>query len=597
MKRYCICVFWEKNGIVRDYFTYYIKGLQEVAEKILVVVNGTITDESRKKLKDLDVDIMERQNKGLDFGGWKDAIEKIGYEKLGEYNELILTNNSCYGPIYPLSEMFDTMNTRNCDFWGITKHPETSDRVIKKDKTTKIIKHIQSYFLVFKRNMFMSNEFRKFWRNVKYYTEYNKVVGYYEIKFTKHFEDCGFISDTYINFDKYNNILKNPVIITDIQIDEDRLPLVKKKFFSSHRTFLNSSLTLQSNKTIDLIKNKTNYNINLIYDDLIKTQLVSNLQKSLHLNYVLSSENSCETLNQPKIALILHIYYPDLIDYCYNYALSMPENSDIYLVTSREDTKSLIEEKFKDFPCNKLEIRVKPNRGRDVSAYLVTCRDIFDKYDYICCMHDKKTNYKDITAGENFSYHCFECNLKSKDYVKNIINTFNNNPYIGLLCPLPVEFAGIKTIANEIPLKDKTWVAELFKTLNLSIPFDPHPIAPYGSMFWIRGNAIQPLFRKNWQYEDFPEEPLPIDGTISHAIERIYAFVAQEAGYFTGLISPDSYMPVYLDNIMDYFLRTKLQINNQISSLEKIFSITNNYQNGNKVKQIYILGKKFLCQK
>ena len=48
-KRCCICVFWDKQGIVRDYVTYYIKGLQKIAEKVIVTVNGIITDDSREK--------------------------------------------------------------------------------------------------------------------------------------------------------------------------------------------------------------------------------------------------------------------------------------------------------------------------------------------------------------------------------------------------------------------------------------------------------------------------------------------------------------------------------------------------------------------
>jgi lipopolysaccharide biosynthesis protein len=46
-----ICVFWEKNGILRDYVEYYLKGLQQIAKKILVVVNGKISSDSICKLK------------------------------------------------------------------------------------------------------------------------------------------------------------------------------------------------------------------------------------------------------------------------------------------------------------------------------------------------------------------------------------------------------------------------------------------------------------------------------------------------------------------------------------------------------------------
>ena len=120
--RFCICVFEEKDNIVRDYVIYYLKGLQEVANKIVVVVNGEITVESRAKLQALNVEIFQRENKGFDFGAWKDAIVQIGYDELLKYDELILTDTTCYGPIYSLTDMFEEMSSRYCDFWGITKH-------------------------------------------------------------------------------------------------------------------------------------------------------------------------------------------------------------------------------------------------------------------------------------------------------------------------------------------------------------------------------------------------------------------------------------------------------------------------------------------
>ena len=96
----CICVFYEKDGIVRNYVSYYIRALTEVASKIIVVVNGKISEEGLTTLKDFDnVEIIKRENKGLDFGAWKETIDKIGYENLKEYDNIILTNTTCYGPV------------------------------------------------------------------------------------------------------------------------------------------------------------------------------------------------------------------------------------------------------------------------------------------------------------------------------------------------------------------------------------------------------------------------------------------------------------------------------------------------------------------
>lgn len=47
-KRLTICVFWDKEGVLRDYALFYINALKEFSEKFLIVVNGAITEESQK---------------------------------------------------------------------------------------------------------------------------------------------------------------------------------------------------------------------------------------------------------------------------------------------------------------------------------------------------------------------------------------------------------------------------------------------------------------------------------------------------------------------------------------------------------------------
>ena len=77
---------------------------------------------------------------------------------------------------------------------------------------------------------------------------------------------------------------------------------------------------------------------------------------------------------------------------------------------------------------------------------------------------------------------------------------------------------------------------KLYEMLSLSIPFDNYPVAPYGSMFWVKSRAMKPLFRHKWINDDFPEEPIEADGTILHAIERIIPLVIQESGYYVSYV-------------------------------------------------------------
>ena len=61
---------------------------------------------------------------------------------------------------------------------------------------------------------------------------------------------------------------------------------------------------------------------------------------------------------------------------------------------------------------------------------------------------------------------------------------------------------------------------------------------PVGNMFWFRPGALRPLLESNIDYKDFPEEPIPNDGTLAHAVERILLYVAQHEGYSSSAIEP-----------------------------------------------------------
>ena len=50
-------------------------------------------------------------------------------------------------------------------------------------------------------------------------------------------------------------------------------------------------------------------------------------------------------------------------------------------------------------------------------------------------------------------------------------------------------------------------------------------------MFWARPSALAPLLELGLDWDDYPEETLPNDGTILHAIERLLPFAAKEKGF------------------------------------------------------------------
>ncbi len=49
-------------------------------------------------------------------------------------------------------------------------------------------------------------------------------------------------------------------------------------------------------------------------------------------------------------------------------------------------------------------------------------------------------------------------------------------------------------------------------------------------MFWARVDAILPLFTSILA-ENFPNEKGQADGTLAHAIERLWVYIAEYSGY------------------------------------------------------------------
>ncbi len=133
--------------------------------------------------------------------------------------------------------------------------------------------------------------------------------------------------------------------------------------------------------------------------------------------------------------------------------------------------------------------------------------------------------------GASFGYVCNENVCKNAAHVLNVLCEFEKDPYLGILCP-PFPTHGVYFMNMSSggwgPNFENT--KKLMKELGVDVPIsgEKSPIAPLRQCVLVPPpKALAPLFDHGWKHTDFPPEPLPQDGTISHAIERVYPFVAQ----------------------------------------------------------------------
>lgn len=559
MKRVAIYFFYDKDGVVDRYVNYFLEDFKQNLDRLIVVCNGKLTPEGREEFSKYTNEIIVRENKGFDVWAYKEGIEYIGWDNLKNYDELIMLNMTIMGPIYSFKEMFDEMDSRKeLDFWGITKFHKFPVDPWGLIKYGYIPEHIQSHFIAVRNPMLTSYEFKQHWEKMRMINTYFESVSYHESIFTKKFNDKGFKSDAYIDSEDLKDFTDHPIIDYPKKIiEEKRCPIFKRRsFFNPYDDFLTRSIGGQSLKLYNYLKENTRYNTDLIWENLLRTENMYDIKNTLHLNYSLPSSYTLNKLeNNHKIGLFLHIYFEDLIDECFEYSSNLPEHADIFITTNSEEKKKKIEEKFSTLK-NKIDIKVIENRGRDVSAFLIPNSEEILKYDIACFAHDKKTKQLEPQLkGEDFKYKCFENILGSKEFVCNTINLFLENPKLGLLSPFEPNHAEFySNIGREwghSGNNNYSLTCDLLSKLEIEINVDKNktPVAPYGTMFWFRPKAFKKLLEKEWKYEDFPEEPNKIDGTILHAVERAYPFVAQDAGYYSANLLNEEYTKIELTNL------------------------------------------------
>lgn len=145
-----VCIFshFDRDSIVRRYVLAYVEAIVAAGFSVMFVSTADrITDEDRALLEGIGADVHLRDNKGIDFGSWQYGLNTIG--ELDNISQLLLANDSVFGPFFDLSYLFDQMTKTDADFWGITD-------------TYEVNWHLQSYFLCFNRNVVNSDAFQEF---------------------------------------------------------------------------------------------------------------------------------------------------------------------------------------------------------------------------------------------------------------------------------------------------------------------------------------------------------------------------------------------------------------------------------------------------
>lgn len=239
---------------------------------------------------------------------------------------------------------------------------------------------------------------------------------------------------------------------------------------------------------------------------------------------------------QQRIGVMAHVFYPDLVEELALDLANMPLPYDLLVSVVDETAATRVRGRLSGLPLlSRLLVRVVPNRGRDIAPMLVAFREEVLQLDLVCHVHTKKSLY---TGSEQSSWrrYLMDSLFGSPQRLAWILGMFGAEPRLGMV--YPESFPGV-------PLWAHTWLSnaavceQLAARLGYAIERGRYLDFPAGSMFWARVDALKPLYALELALDEFPVEHGQVDGTLQHAVERLFASTARQQGYLLGILPQD----------------------------------------------------------
>ncbi len=536
-----IFLYYDKQGVVDDYVMYLLQSIRPFLARLLIVVNGEVNEEASKKFRGVADEVLERRNEGFDVGGYREGIFHIGLDKLAEYDETLLFNYTFFGPLYPFSEMFDKMDGMDLDFWGITRHYKVEVDPYGVNRYGYLPEHIQSHFMALRKEFIKSRDYIDFITELKNPTSYVESICEYETIFTKHFEDLGYRWDTYVDTSEYEGYSYCPIMfyIKDMFI-KHRCPIIKRRsFFTDYNDFLLNGCGEASIDAYEYMREHIDYDVNMIWDNLLRLENISEIAKVMHFNYMLPANEKYVVTGAGKQAVFIYLENTRHYDGYVKYIDNIPDTCDLYFVGTKEALSDVKGNKKPERDYVECCIE----RNLYIEAY-TKFESYKDNYDYaaMLVMSDVEIE-KPYSNYDSWQYRDWENLIGTECIVNNVIASFEENERLGMLVP-PVPNHGILFEKQADGWQNSFEEVSRFLNNNgthVSCKKQEAPQAPFGGSFWLRTKAFPRLSGKSVDVRD-------------NIFRMALVYLVQEQGYYSGICYNNEFAAIETTNL-DYVMR------------------------------------------
>ncbi len=518
-----IVAHWDPEQLIDPYVEQYCLHFKSLGYKVVISSAQYLVDNAvLQRCEDFCDAILYRTCTGYDFTSWKAALDC--FPSLFKCKELILTNDSCFGPFSSFQTVHMNMEQVLCDFWGMTYSAD-------------IAPHLQSYYLVVKTQVLQHACFRNFIDSIDCSPIRKESIAF-ETSFTLWLCIHGFIAGAYCQPKKKAKANINPTLFYSQNILRYGVPILKREkiyMLDGFYTFLEYKDKIEYKAQWDAIHN---YIVRLgglcvtpssfcmrranevgpikyhQYRDF--PQGISGLYTDVQQNI-----KNLDTL-PTSIAVAIHCFYPEALHMLISYLNNLPNHVHVYITTDTKQKKESILSQLQSVSFEKLQVVICPNIGWDMAPFFVGLADIIQGYEYILKVHVKMSTNMKKESAKLWCEVLYEALLGSKDNINKILANFDLNSKLGVIAP-----PSYPPYALPIQGPNHENMNLLLAKKGLHLPVDACIDFPVGGMFWCRSKALEPLFELDLHYEDFVStfsDPMQRDGTLAHALERLIFF-------------------------------------------------------------------------
>ena len=226
-------------------------------------------------------------------------------------------------------------------------------------------------------------------------------------------------------------------------------------------------------------------------------------------------ENSAQ---RNTLAVVVHAFYEDILQELLAYLQEIKHLPLMLYVSTIPEKRAIIENKLAESGLS-YQFFTFENRGRDILPFLkILPKVLEDGYRYLVKVHTKKSPHR--VDGEDMR-HDIIAKLLSADQVSRHYDYLELNPRVGILGPrdhvVPMSYYYEKNAAK---------IEELAPRLGITRERVHRLSFVAGSMFMARTEALEPLLNLALDDDHFELEAGQVDGTLAHALERLFAVSA-----------------------------------------------------------------------